>query len=355
MSVRLTRVRSGILLAFAAVFALLGLAVDQAFASGRAPSSASGAASSSAEDSAWTPAAAPVVRNVTSVPVIVWHEMNNGCQPQDPTCIAHDPETVSSRQFGAELGWLHQQGYHTVTMSQYVGWTEDEHAPMPGKPVLLVADNGIGNFLLGAQPYLLRYHYQVTAAIVTGFADGASGKCTDPEFQPGCPADNVGWDLTWPQLKQLGPEYNFILEAGASGHFVQAHDTYFYTAKLPGESDSSYEHRVISEQSKGWQELVSELGSRVDTSAWVVPYSDLGYSRGDLSSSTPQPYNGPAGWLISYAAAKYKVVFVQDAERNGVRHERFRLDVNGQDTLGYFTTTLQSEIAAGDYGWVSAT
>jgi len=353
MSVRLTRVRSGIIVAFAAVFALLGLAVDQAFASGTAPSSTGGTAS--AADSAWTAAAAPVVRNVTSVPVIVWHEMNNGCQPQDATCVAHDPETVSSRQFGDELGWLYQHGYHTVTMSQYVAWTEDEHAPMPSKPVLLIADNGIGNFLLGAQPYLVRYHYQVTAAVVTGFADGAAGKCTDPEFQPGCPADNVGWDLTWPQLKQLGPEYNFILEAGASGHFVQAHDTYFYTTKLAGESDSSYEHRVISEQSKGWQELISELGSRVDTSAWVVPYSDLGYPRGDLSSSTPQPYNGPAGWLISYAAAKYKAVFVEDAERNGIQHERFRLDVNGQDTLSYFTTTLQSEIQAGDFGWVSAT
>jgi hypothetical protein len=355
MSVRLPWVRSGIIVAFAAVFALLGIAVDQAFASGSASSSASVAASSSAGGSAWTPATAPVAHNVTSVPVIVWHEMNNGCQSQDATCISHDPETVSSRQFGDELGWLYQQGYHTVTMSQYVAWTQDEHAPMPSKPVLLIADNGIGNFLLGAQPYLVRYHYQVTAAVVTGFADGAAGKCTDPEFQPGCPADDEGWDLTWPQLRLLGPEYNFILEAGASGHFVQARDTYFYTTKLPGESDSAYEHRVISEQSQGWQELISELGSRVDTSAWVVPYSDLGYPRGDLASSTPQPYNGPAGWLISYAAAKYKAVFVEDAERNGVQHERFRLDVNGQDTLGYFTTTLKSEIQAGDFRWASAT
>jgi hypothetical protein len=337
MSVRLTRVRTVIIAAFAAVFALLGLAVGQVIADG--------------SDSAASAATVPVAHNVSSVPVIVWHEMNNGCKPSDATCVASDPETVSSQQFGAELGWLHQQGYHTVTMSQYVAWTQDEQAPMPSKPVLLIADNGIGNFLLGAQPYLARYHDQMTAAIVTGFADGAAGRCPDPEFQPGCPVDNRGWDLTWPQLKQLGPEYNFILEAGASGHFVQAHGTYFYPTKLAGESDRSYEQRVISEQSQGWQELVSELGGRVDTSAWVVPYSDLGYPRGDLPSSTPQPYNGPAGWLVSYAGAKYKAVFVEDAERNAVQHERFRLDVNGQDTLSYFATTLQSELRAGDFGW----
>jgi hypothetical protein len=335
---RLARVRATVFVAFAVVFALLGIAVDQVFAGGPA----------------WSAADAPTVRNVTDVPVIVWHEMNNGCKPQDATCVARDSETVSSRQFGDELGWLHQQGYHTVTMSQYVAWIRDKQAPMPSKPVLLIADNGIGNFLLGAESYLARFHFHMTAAIVTGFADGAAGKCPDPKFQRGCGTDNENWDLDWAQLKNLGPEYDFILEAGASGHFVQAHGNYFYTTKLPGESDSSYEHRVITEQSNGWQELSSELGSRVTTGTWVVPFSDLGYPRGDLVSSTPQPYNGPAGWLTSYAAAKYAAVFVEDAERNGIKNERFRLDVNGQDTLSYFTTTLQSEIRAGDFAWAPA-
>ena len=70
-----------------------------------------------------------------------------------------------------------------------------------------------------------------------------------------------------------------------------------------------------------------------------------------ISSGSPRKTTSA---MVSYAAARYKVAFVEDAERNGISHERFRLDVNGKDTLSYFGGTLQSEIRAGDFGWAAA-
>jgi hypothetical protein len=52
---------------------------------------------------------------------------------------------------------------------------------------------------------------------------------------------------------------------------------------------------------------------------------------------------------VSYAASRFSAVFVEDAGRNGVRHERFRFDVNGRDTLAYFRTALTGFTRAGDF------
>lgn len=300
----------------------------------------------------------PFVHNVRSVPVLVYHEMNDGCSASALVCQPHtfdgasDPESVSTAQFAQQMRYLHKSGYHTVTMAQYVAWIGNENAPMPRKPILLIADNGIGPFLTDAEPILLRYRYYMTAAIVTGFADGAAGLCPDPSLQPGCGTQNKDWDLTWPQLRALGPEYNFILEAGSSGHFTQTYNPrcqQFYACMLPGETVPAYERRVESENTDGRSELRQQLKSRADTQAWVVPYSDLGYKACQLADCTPQDSTGPRGWLASWAARRYQVVFVEDAFRNGIARERFRSDVNGWMNLDYFGGLIRADIGAGDF------
>lgn len=336
------------LLLVVSVGSLIGLAVSQV-AAGSAPAVA---------NVSYRGAQGPFVHRVQSVPVLVYHEMNDGCSASASVCQPHtyggtsDPESVSTAQFAEQMKYLHDAGYHTVTMAQYVAWIGNEDAPMPRKPILLIADNGIGPFLDAAQPILLRYRYYMTAAIVTGFVDGASGVCPDPSLQPGCGIQNRGWDLTWPQLRALGPEYNFILEAGRSGHFQQTYTPrcqQFYACMLPGETVAAYERRVESENGDGRRELKQLLKSRVNTQAWVVPYSDLGYQRCALADCTPQDSNGPRGWLASWAAGQYQVIFVEDAFRNGVARERFRLDVNGWMNMDYFVGLIQADVDAGGF------
>lgn len=309
-------------------------------------------------------AARPPVTYATasSVPVLVYHEMNNGCAPTAPVCVASDPETVSAAQFTAEMAYLVKAGYHSVSLAQYTAWLKNSSAVLPAKPVLITADNGIGSFLDGAQPVLKQDGFTATAFLVSGFANGASGNCEGAltvagvqyNVQPGCGTDNKNWDLTWAQLRALTPAvWSFALEAGPSGHFVQDYDgagcQMFDACEIPGETAAAYEARVNTEISAGLHDLTTELPGRVTASGWVVPYSDLGYQRCAQDDCTPQPSTGPSGWLVHRASAQFTAVFVEDAFRNGVAHERFRFDVNGKDTEQYFQKTLAAFTAAGDF------
>ncbi|HEY6279201.1 MAG TPA: hypothetical protein VIX86_23045 [Streptosporangiaceae bacterium] len=340
-----------IVIVIAAALALAGLVVAGTFR----PSHVAAA-------SAYVPGRpVPTQTGAAGIPVLVYHEMDNRCAAAAPVCNAPDPESVSKAQFTSQMNYLRAQGYHTVTLAQYLNWLADPAAVLPRKPILLTVDNGIGNFLEGAQPILARDGYTMTAFVVTGFADGASGICKPPQriagrpvnVQPGCGRDNYGWDLTWKQLRGLSPRvYSFALEAGASGHFPQTYSRtcpYFYPCRVPGETTRAYQARVTSEISSGLAELAARLPGRVNTHAWVVPYSALGYRPCHGPYCTPQPSTGPRGWLPRYAAARFSAVFVEDAFRNGVQHERFRFDVSGPLTEAAFQARLQALITASSF------
>jgi len=302
------------------------------------------------------PAAATTPASTTppaQIPVLDWHELNNGCAGTAAVCDASDPESVSTAQLTAELGYLKAQGYHSVTPDQYLDWVEGIHVSLPANPVLLIADNGIENFLAGAQAILKADGFTMAVAEVTGFADGASGTCPEPKYEPGCPGDNKNWDATWSQLKALPSSvYSFIEEAGTAGHFVQTYDpncTVFYACMVPGETAAQYEARVEADLAGGEAEIIAKLGlSRFTAGLWVAPYSDVGYSPCTAAGCTAQPYDGPAGWLTT-AATVFPVVFVEDAFRNGLAHERFRIDVQGWMTQDEFAGTLTSDLALGDF------
>jgi hypothetical protein len=254
--------------------------------------------------------------------------------------------------------YLFSTGYHTVTLSQYIDWLANGSTKLPSKPILITADNGIFNFLNGAQETLANYGFTAVASIVTGFADAASGQCAPRDgmidVQPGCPEANRYWDATWSQLKGFSQQgvWSFMMEAGESGHYVQNYNAkcdVFDTCLLPTETSSGYELRIHTEFNGAESKLSSELGDRVDLNAWVVPYSDLGYPRCKQSDCTPQQATIPQDYLINYAQSAFTAVFVEDAFRNGVDNERFRFDINGKDTEADFQRTLTSFIRSGDF------
>ena len=212
----------------------------------------------------------------SSIPVFDWHELNNGCDPTAPVCNAADPESVSTAQLTAELAYLKAQGYQTITALQYEQWTEGLNPRLPAKPMFLVDDNGIENFLAGAQPVLAADGFTMAVAVITGFADGASGACSEPAYQPGCPVANEYWDATWAQLRALSPSvYSFIIEAGAAGHFVQDYDpncTAFYACMAPHETVGQYENRVANDLTQGEKEIMTKIdAARFTSGLWVVP------------------------------------------------------------------------------------
>ena len=281
------------------------------------------------------PPAKVYVHDVPSIPVLAWHQVigghartpaqdqiwnyNKDCAPAAAVCdVADNDETVSLAQMARLFAWLRSQGYQSVTATQYHAWVTGQKVALPARPVLLTVDDGTLNSYVSVTDLLAQHGFSMVTFIVTQFADGATtGK------QP-----YAGWNATWEQLLAL-PEkqWSFAFHAGAAGHDVafprNPGCTYYYPSQLPSESTLAYQRRVASEITTGRDRAAAMLGSRMNDTMWAVPWNDL--------AQPGQPASGtdPGKWLAAWAATQFPVIFLQDPHRNGVLHERYRLEVQG--------------------------
>lgn len=290
---------------------------------------------------------------VTDVPVLAWHQViagvadstatdiiwnfNKDCKPTAAVCDAPgNPETVSLAQFTAELAALKRAGYQSITASQYLSWTEGKNPALPAKPILLTFDDGTVNSYYGVTQVLERYGYNAVTFIVSQFANGATAG-----QQP-----YVGWDMTWDQLRALPASvWSFAFHAGAHGHNItfpqNTECEYYYPCQLPSETAAQYEARVSGEITQGRADEESELGTRIDANLWAVPWNDL-------AQQANLPREGAAqAWLAGWAATQFQLIFIQDPARNGVEHERYRLEVQGTWSLSEFKSQLNNNISDG--------
>lgn len=79
--------------------------------------------------------------------------------------------TVTTADFNAQLTWLQQQGYHSITMTElfdafYYG------KALPSKPMMLTFDDGYADVYTYALPALLAHHYRGVFYIITGMIGG---------------------------------------------------------------------------------------------------------------------------------------------------------------------------------------
>jgi len=302
------------------------------------------------------PAPRPVpvsVHPVADIPVLAWHQViggvattaaedqiwdyNKDCAPTAPVCNAPgNPETVSLTQLGSQLTWLASQGYSSVTAAQYQAWAAHQPVALPQRPILLTTDDSTINEAAGVTRLLQQHGFSMVMFVVTQFADGASAN-QEPY---------AGWNFTWSQLGQLpAAQWSFAFHAGAAGHNVaypnNPGSTYYYPTQLPTESAAQYEQRVSTEIIQGRAELSKQLGARVNTAMWAVPWNDLAQPDHPTSGATP------AAWLPGWAATQFPIIFLQDPPRNGVLHERYRLEVEGTWSLATFQNNFLGNVRNG--------
>lgn len=241
-------------------------------------------------------------------------------------------EILTTAQFYAEMSYLHEQGYHTITASAYVQWATHQPVLLPSKPILLTVDDGIDNFYGPATPVLRHFGYTMVAMIVSGFATAAQNG----------QRSYAGWDASWTQLRQLDPAvWGFAFHAGPQGHLDYASSAcpYFYPCQRPGETSGAYQARVQADINAGTGQLQSELPN-ADTQMWAVPWNDLAQAPDEQQSGTE-----PSRWLPGYVAHRFAAVFV-DGNRP-TANEHYRFEVHGTDSLRSFTAQLNSSLAAG--------
>lgn len=76
-----------------------------------------------------------------------------------------DTYANSVGHFARELNWLHDNGYHPISVNELIDAKEGKSA-LPQKPVLLTFDDGLQSFYTRAFPLLVAFHYPAVLAVV---------------------------------------------------------------------------------------------------------------------------------------------------------------------------------------------
>jgi peptidoglycan/xylan/chitin deacetylase (PgdA/CDA1 family) len=191
------------------------------------------------------------------VPVLMYHE------------IAGPPETssrlaVSPDAWAAQLAYLHDEGYQTVTMAELSTVLADRGGQLPDRTAVLTFDDGYQDFYSRAMPLLDRYGFTATLYVTTGWVQDAGPL-------PG--GRRPGRMLSWSQ----------IAEAAGAGIEVAAH------SRLHPQLDQLPGKLLRHELSASKAQLEDKLGSPVTGLAYPFGYSnakvreaarELGYDYG---------------------------------------------------------------------------
>jgi len=111
------------------------------------------------------PASPPATRLL--VPIFMYHHVSN-----QPTTDTLDYNlTVTTTDFNAQLTWLQQQGYQTITLTELFDALYYGKA-LPAHPMILTFDDGYEDMYTDALPTLLAHHYRGVFFIITGMIGG---------------------------------------------------------------------------------------------------------------------------------------------------------------------------------------
>jgi len=99
------------------------------------------------------------------VPILMYHHVGDYPQNADP--VRRDL-TVSTADFSAEMAWLAQQKYHTVTLAAVYA-AASGGSPLPDKPIAITFDDGYSDVFMNAVPVLLKYGFVGSFAVITKF------------------------------------------------------------------------------------------------------------------------------------------------------------------------------------------
>jgi peptidoglycan/xylan/chitin deacetylase (PgdA/CDA1 family) len=140
-----------------------------------------------------TAASRPKVR----VPILMYHEI---ATREDTTSHL----AVSPTSFAAQLKYLYEAGFSTLTVSGLVSALSGDPARLPERPVVITFDDGFADFHRQALPLLRDYDFTATVFVTTGWIADA---------KPCAVNRNRAQMLSWSQIR----------EAAAAGIEIGAH------------------------------------------------------------------------------------------------------------------------------------
>jgi peptidoglycan/xylan/chitin deacetylase (PgdA/CDA1 family) len=102
------------------------------------------------------------------IPILMYHSISSSSNRR------FRPFAVAPEAFAAQMAYLHQQGYTTMTVTQAIQARNRVTAHWPLRPVILTFDDGFADFWSAAMPVLQQYAINATIYLTTGFIGGTS-------------------------------------------------------------------------------------------------------------------------------------------------------------------------------------
>lgn len=156
----------------------------------------------------------PASGEAAIVPILMYHHLAD--LPRDATEL-EQTWTVAPKNFDAQMNFLAERGFRTITMAQLVAHLRDRQ-PLPSKPIIISFDDGWEEQYAVAFPILKKYGQSGTFFVYTNPLDRKqflSWKQIEEMAAAGM--DFQAHSLTHPHLRALAPDvaYREIAESKA--------------------------------------------------------------------------------------------------------------------------------------------
>lgn len=172
--------------------------------------------------------------------VLMYHHLTN----QEENV---NPYTILVSDFEADLLYLKEHGYETITPSQFLACLE-HRSSLPEHPVMITFDDGYESVYAYAYPLLKQYQMNACVSIV--------GEYVDLYTQANDHTLSYSY-LTWPEVKEL--QESGVIEIGNhTNHFHAQTEERTGCFKLPSESVDSY-HAALTEDIGNLQNTIQTI------------------------------------------------------------------------------------------------
>jgi peptidoglycan/xylan/chitin deacetylase (PgdA/CDA1 family) len=122
-----------------------------------------------------------------NVPILTYHYIRVNPDRNDRMGFAL---SVTPSDFAAQMDWLAQNGYHTITTADLYTYLNG-YGGLPSKPVILTFDDGYADFYTTALPILRSHGFVAVSYVVSGFV-GWPGYMTSAQIRE---ADRSGMEI----------------------------------------------------------------------------------------------------------------------------------------------------------------
>jgi len=201
--------------------------------------------------------------------VLCYHNITDN--PQDP-----DIMSISTAKFIQQLHWLHDHGYHPISIDDLIEASK-HRKKLPPKAILLSFDDAYRDFYTRVYPILKAFNYPAVLAVV-GKWEEADGE----EFRYGDRRKSKKILMGWREIKEMSDSglieiasHTYDLHHGVlanpQGNMEPAATTRIYDPKSGSyEDDHAYYRRIESDIERSSDIIYQKTGKRSRVLVW--PY-----------------------------------------------------------------------------------